>query len=310
MKVLLVASRNKGDFVAFVKEQGEALRKQGVEIDYFGIEGKGYAGYLRNLPSLKKKIGEFKPDIVHGHFGLSGLFASLQSKVPTVITFHNGETLGTLVNYLSSIGAMRSEFVIYVARHIRDLSKYKAKNYAIIPCGVTPEDIRTTPYKEARSLLGFKEGKKYVLFGGAFSNLRKNYPLLKEAVELLKSKYDIECIEMRGLNREQINLLMSAVDCFALPTKSEGSPQALKEAMFCGCPIVATDVADIRHLLGDIDGHYICTFDPEDVADKLDKAFQFNSRTDGRKRILELGLTNDEVAKKVKEVYSEVLKKM
>lgn len=308
MKVLIVANYNPGKFSPFVTEQVNALKSLGIEFDFYGIVGKGPMGYLKNRPGLIRKIKESKPDLIHAHFGLSGLLATLQTKVPVVITFHNGETLSAGVNYLSSIGAMRAKHVIYVAQHIRDLSKYKAKNYTIIPCGVTLDEITVTPQDKAREQLGFKATTKYVLFGGAFANLRKNYPLLQQAVEQLKDKYDIECIEMKGLNREQINLLMSAVDCFALPTKSEGSPQALKEAMACNCPIVATDVADIKTLLGNLEGHYLCSFSPTDVAEKLEQAFLFNNRTQGRERIKELRLTNPQVAERVLEVYNSLLK--
>jgi glycosyltransferase involved in cell wall biosynthesis len=166
-------------------------------------------------------------------------------------------------------------------------------------------DMNITPYQEARMKLGWEADKKYILFGGNFKNLRKNYPLLKEALGLL-GRNDVEVIEMKGFSREECVLRMSACDLFALPTKSEGSPQALKEAMACNCPIVATDVADIKHLLGGLEGHFICTFDPKDVAEKVEKTLAFNSRTKGRERITELGLTNDLVAKKLVEIYKQI----
>lgn len=307
MKILIVGNYNKGKFNAFVIEQAEELARMGVSVEYFGIKGKGMKGYLKNRKALIEKIDECNPDLIHAHYGLSGLLATLQRKKPVVITFHNGETLSTLPNILSSIAAKRSRYVIYVAEHIRKLSYLKAKNYSIIPCGVNIEDLEITPFDEARKEFGFDDKKKYILFGGAFSNLRKNYPLLKQAVELLKDRYDIECIEMRGMDRSQITKLMCAVDCFALPTKSEGSPQALKEAMGCNCPIVATDVADIKTLLGNVPGHYICTFEPENVADRLVQAFEYGKRTEGRKRILELGLTNDRIAERILKIYESIL---
>ena len=70
---------------------------------------------------------------------------------------------------------------------------------------------------------------------------------------------------------------------------------------------MATDVADIKHLLGDVPGHFICSFDPADVASTLDLALSFNGRTDGRKRIEELGLDNSQVARRVVGIYQEVL---
>ena len=77
--------------------------------------------------------------------------------------------------------------------------------------------------------------------------------------------------------------------------------------MACNCPIIATDVADIKHLLGDLEGHYLCSFDPKDVADKVEKALSFNGRTKGRERIIELGLTNDLVAKKLVDIYQSII---
>lgn len=309
MKILIVASFNSGKFNSFVTEQAEKLKNEGCEIDYFGIVGKGFMGYYSNRGAYLKKINEFKPDIVHAHGGLSGLFAVLQSKIPVVITFHNGEILSPSLNILSSIGATRATYVVYVAEHIRKLSYYKHNHYTFIPCGINLSDCNITPYEEARKTLGFEQGKKYILFGGAFENLRKNYPLLKEAVALLPNKDEVVCLEMKGLSREECTLRMCACDLFALPTKSEGSPQALKEAMACNCPIVATDVADIKHLLGDVDGHYICKFDAQDVANQITKAFNFGKRTNGRQRVIDLGLTNDLVAKKLVVIYRNILGK-
>lgn len=309
MKILIVASFTSGKFNPFVTEQAKATEKEGCVIDYFGIKSQGIRGYLSSRKAYLEKIRQFKPDIVHAHFGLSGLLAVMQSEVPVVITFHNGETLAPWVNALSSLGAKRANHVVYVAEHIRQLSYYKAKNYSIIPCGINLSDCNITPFEEARKTLGFEPDKKYILFGGAFDNLRKNYPLLKEAVSRLPNKDNIVCLEMKGLSREKCTLMMCACDLFALPTKSEGSPQALKEAMACNCPIVATDVADIKHLLGDVDGHYICNFDPEFVAKQVAKALDFGKRTNGRQRVIDLGLTNDLVAKKLVAIYKEMLKR-
>ena len=41
MKILIVASYNKGHFAPFIVEQVEALKKAGCEIDSFGLQGKG-----------------------------------------------------------------------------------------------------------------------------------------------------------------------------------------------------------------------------------------------------------------------------
>ena len=56
MKILIVASYNKNRFAPFIVEQADALKKQQCEIAWFGLQGKGLMGYLKNLSALKKKI--------------------------------------------------------------------------------------------------------------------------------------------------------------------------------------------------------------------------------------------------------------
>ena len=263
MRVLEV-SRYRNNYadhqLPFVKEQGESLRIAGCEVEYFLVQGN----YIKAVDALKAKIREFKPNIVHAHFGLSAITAELQNLVPVVTTFHNGETLNPVVNFVSSLMSLRAKHVIYVAQHIHDMVYFKAKNYSIIPCGVSLEDCFLMEKTEARKQLGWDPDKKYILFGGAFDNLRKNYPLLKEAVdklnlqfETLNPKRHIECVEMKNLTRSECVLRMNACNLFALPSHSEGSPQALKEAMAVKCPCLATDIADVRVLFGDEPGHWI-----------------------------------------------------
>lgn len=319
---ILEVSRYKKEYanhtLPFVTEQGEAIRACGCEVDYFLVR----ENYVKAVGSLKAKIREWKPDVVHAHYGLSAITAELQGLVPVVTTFHNGETHSWYINFITSLMSLRAKHVIYVAQHIYDMVYFKARNYSIIPCGVPMDECVMVDKAEARKQLNWDAKKKYVMFGGAFDNLRKNYPLLKEAVERLKNEgmNDIECIEMKGLSRAECVLRMNACDVFALPTKNEGSPQALKEAMACNCPIVATDVADIKHLLGGLPGHYVlpnkkgnCAWWKGDessageLAELLKEALAFDGRTEGRKRIVELGYTNELVAKQLLDIYKKVI---
>lgn len=319
---ILEVSRYKGTMAGnispFVLEQGEAIRAAGCEVEHFLIKGN----YLKAAGALKRKIREFRPDIVHAHYGLTAITAELQNLVPVVTTFHNGETLNWHVNLMSSLMSLRAKHVIYVAQHIRDLSYFKARHYSIIPCGVPMEEMTIIPKNEARKQLGWDVDKKYILFGGAFDNLRKNYKLLAEAVERLTNEgmNDIECIEMKGLSRKDCVLLINACDLFALPSHSEGSPQALKEAMACNCPCLATDIADVKYLFGDEPGHWILrnprkTHERWDADEKsldemvalLKEALAFEGRTNGRKRILELELSNEQVAKRIITIYNNIL---
>ena len=336
---ILEVSRYKNNFadhqLPFVTEQGEAiaemLREGEIQepraesessvVEYFLVKGN----YVKAVGALKKKIREFKPDIVHAHYGLSAITAELQNLVPVVTTFHNGETLNWHVNLMSSLMSLRAKHVIYVAQHVRDLSYFKAKNYSIIPCGVPMEECVVMDKAEARKQLGWDAKKKYILFGGAFDNLRKNYELLRQAVERLKiedCRLKIEVAEMKGLSRAECVLRMNAVDLFALPSHSEGSPQALKEAMACNCPCLATDIADVKYLFGDEPGHWVLrnprkTHERWDADEKsleemvalLKEALAYGNRTNGRQRILDLELSNEQVAKRIIDIYEKVIAK-
>ncbi|MFZ2322076.1 MAG: glycosyltransferase [Ignavibacteriaceae bacterium] len=58
-------------------EQINSIQKFGIEFYIYPIQGKGISGYLKNLKPINKKIKEFKPDLIHAHYGLSGLLACL-----------------------------------------------------------------------------------------------------------------------------------------------------------------------------------------------------------------------------------------
>lgn len=331
---ILVVSRYKTIYadnqLPFVTEQGDAIKALGNEVEFFLVRGN----YLKAVGTLKAKIREFKPDIVHAHFGLSAVTAELQSIVPVVTTFHNGETLNWHVNLISSLMSLRAKHVIYVAQHVRDLSYFKAKNYSILPCGIPMEKMVITPKEKARKQLGWSKDNKYIIFGGVFDVLRKNYPFLRAAIERLLGRNDwqsveggeqlgnVVCIEMKGLSRAECVLRMCAADLFALPSHSEGSPQALKEAMAVNCPCIATDIADVRVLFGDEPGHWILRNpkntlvrwdadekSPDEMVELLKKAFSYEGRTHGRERILELGFSNEQVAERIVKIYKGILNK-
>lgn len=305
MRILVVASKNKGSFAPFIVEQAEALKALGCEVGFFGLQGKRIRGYLKNLPLLKKEIEVFRPDVVHAHYGLSGLFANLQRCVPVVTTYHGSDINEEDVLRFSKIAIRLSAWNVFVSEKTVAIAKPKRK-CSLLPCGIDFTDLQLTEKCEARNKLNWQDGKKYILFAGAFDNKVKNAPLATKAVALLGDA-DVELVELKGYSREEVTMLMCAVDAFLMTSISEGSPQVVKEAMACGCPIVSVDVGDVKERVDGVDGCFVAeTRAPEELAGLMLKAFAFMEKTKGRERLVDDGLDNHSVAQKLIEIYENV----
>ena len=299
MKVLIIARCKNGCYAPFITEQVKAIEREGVECQYYGVEGKGGWSYFRQGPGLRKAIREFRPDVVHAHYGLCGVLANCQRKVPVVTTYHGSDINDPKVLRLSKIAIRRSRFNIFVSQKNIDIAR-PGKNYALIPCGIDLDDYPVIDKPEAGKQMGLAPDKKYVLFAGAFDNPVKNVSLAREAMDLVP---EAELLELKGYSRQQVATLMQAVDAFLMTSLTEGSPQVIKEALACGCPIVSVDVGDVRERINGLDGCYIAERDARDISEKVRRAISFGQRVEGRNLLKAKALTNEDVAKQIVAIY-------
>jgi glycosyltransferase involved in cell wall biosynthesis len=307
MRVLNVCSGNHPGLSPFITEQMDTLSQLGVEVSLFQIKSKGVFGYLSHINKLTEVIKEFKPDLIHGHYGYSGFIAVIQSKKPVVITYHGSDVNEWLARPVSFLASRLAKANIFVSIALREKLTF-SKGF-VIPCGVDINFFKPMHKKEALTSLGLNPAKKYLLFSSAFSNPVKNYLLAKRSVNLLNSP-TVEMLELNNYSRQDVVFLLNACEAVLLTSFSEGSPQVIKEAMACNCPIVSTCVGDVKWVLNDTDGCYIASYDPNDFTGKLRLVLEFSEkhgRTNGRLRIIELGLDSETVAKKIVAVYEKVL---
>ena len=303
MKVLIVCSKNSGRVAPFIVEQVESLCKIGVEADYFTVEGKGVSGYLKSRKLLLKKISSYQPDLIHAHYGLSGLLANLQRKVPVVTTYHGSDINNSKIFPLSKFSMWLSAYSIFVSEKNRVKSRLK-NNYSLIPCGVNIDLFIEKDKATAREALHLDANRTYILFSGTFDNAVKNPQLAIAATELMPK---VTLLALSGYTREQVVLLMNAVDAVLMTSFTEGSPQFIKEAMACNCPVVSVPVGDVAEVIAGVEGCYLCSYGVDDVILKLKMAIDFQYKTAGRKRMLALEMDSATVATRIMELYKKIV---
>ena len=109
---------------------------------------------------------------------------------------------------------------------------------------------RVDPYKDhatfiraARQVAAALPNIRFVLVGAGVATDRGIEALLRELS--LAGRFVLE------ERREDVQDMMNALDVFCLASKSESFPNVVGEAMACATPAIATDVGDVRELIGD-----------------------------------------------------------
>jgi len=304
MRVLIIARYKNSGYAPFVTEQVEALEQQGLACQFFPMQGKGFWGYLRQLPALLHAIKSFNPNIIHAHYGLCGLFANLQRRVPVVTTYHGSDINNSHILKISRLSVRLSAHNIFVSQKNIDIVKPLDK-YSLIPCGINLSDYPILEKNQARKQMGLSCNKNYILFAGAFDNPVKNAALAKAAIAHV---LEAELLELKGYDRQQVATLLQAVDALVMTSKAEGSPQIIKEALACGTPIVSVDVGDVRERLLGLTGCWVvCNNNEEDLVAAIKNALAFTRRTDGRQKILSDNLENTVIANRLIDIYKSVI---
>jgi teichuronic acid biosynthesis glycosyltransferase TuaC len=311
IKVLFVASANRNGISPIVKAQGESLSRQGLLVDYYGIKGRGFIGYFRNIPRLAKYIKASNADIVHAHYSLSGIVAGFASRSkPLVMSLMGSDTkAGFLQTKLIQLFAL-NRLKITIVKSVSMKKDIGLSDAVVIPNGVNLDAFKPMSRAGLKEKYSFSSEKKTILYLANPNRPEKNFLLAESALKLFNPS-EIELKVLYGIPHSEVPEIINAADIVLLTSKWEGSPNIIKEAMACNCPVVATDVGDIRWLFGSEPGHYITGLDTTDVFTKLKLALEFAKefgRTNGRNRIIALGLSSKLSAQRIIELYEGLLK--
>ena len=320
MKILTVTnmwpSAQRPFWGVFIKSQVDSLVAAGIDSTLYEIEGwRSTAEYLKAMARIPRLARELDVDLVHAHYGYSGA-AAMAVQVPLVVSFCGDDLLARPVGdgsytlksraliHLSRRAAHRADACIVKSEEMRRVIA-DVPGVQVIPNGV---DISRVKFQsEARKALGWREDGKVLLFAANKYEPRKNFPLA-QAVErnLQQQGMDVRLEYLFGKPHSTIITAMSAADVLLLPSFHEGSPNAVKEAMAVGLPVVAAPCGDCPELL-------LKVF-PSEVAERNEEAFSAatarvlaaNSRSNGRE-VIEASLTLEKVANRIINVYERAL---
>lgn len=322
MKVLIVTnmfpSAPHPTYGIFVKEQMEAIRHSFPEVDFDvcyidGISTK--SAYLKSFFSVGKRIKEGQYDLIHIHYGLSGLFLLnpfVRPDIPVVMTLHGGDIQPEQGKRWQVALTRRilkhTDAVVTLNDRMTEIAAPLCPHTYQIPCSVNTE-LFTPPADERRELAGLKN--PVIVFPSDPSRYVKNYPLFCEVVQRLKDVHDIDAkvVTLKDMTRQQVARTLREADIMLMTSISEGSPQVVKEAMACNLPVISTKVGDVEHLLSGVkNSGWSDSHDPVSLTDKLMEALTGKlDGVPGREKIINLELDNDAVASKIHNLYLSYL---
>ncbi len=230
-------------------------------------------------------------------------------------------------------------------RNLVDLYEAEADNISIIPCGVNTDlfkplnSICTVNIKAARN-------KKLILYVGRIEPL-KGLGLLLDSLALIdkdgQKKSNWHCLiigggessrkEMSRLNKQAVSLgieqsisflgliphkelvnYYNAASVLAVPSYYESFGLVALEAMASGCPVVSTDVGDLRNILiPGISGDVIDKKEARELANALTEWIDRKPLSFAERQAISISVDNyswSEVAQKLVCVFKSMIKEV
>ncbi len=262
---------------------GGAVRKTiedaGIEVHTLCFPGPNA---VVRLSALLRRLRELRIEVVQGWMYHGDLVASLIGTLLGVPVAWNIRTsigrldeialrtrLALAVSFGLSNGPRRIVYNSHKSRRDHEAFGFPTDSGVVIPNGVDLH--RFVRYEDAgrqfRQGHGIDQGRVVVGMVGR-NHLDKGVDLFLRVREAIGRECDGVVFlalgrgvpELTGLDAgppvvlldhvDDVVAALSAMDVFVLPSRREGWPNALAEAMACSLPVVATDVGDVAAILG------------------------------------------------------------
>ena len=292
---------------SFVRELVEGVRAHGVDVEVLAFDGRvRRRAYAEAALLLRRALRRSRFDIVHAHYGLTGMVALTQRKAPTIVTFHGSDTGNPRVKWQAWVSWLvaRGATPVFVNRAAaRRLGRPDA---AVIPAGVDVGVFRPRPAAEARRSLGWPIDGRFILLPGARANPDKGAPLFDSVIHELGHRVpDVTPMSLEGFPRERVVDVMNAVDVTLMTSVFEGSPVSVKESLACRTPVVSVPVGDLQELLDGLPGCAVAPRRPDALADAVVAALEHGGSDSLRQRAEQFSTAR--VSERTVELYRSVL---
>jgi glycosyltransferase involved in cell wall biosynthesis len=250
---------------------------------------------------LVRLVRRVRPDVVHTHLAVSNVLGTIAARwagVPSVTTIHNVQSArgrrARLLDWIELRVLARGRGpIIAVGRRVGALAaqRWPRRRVEVVE-NPAPSLEPSTDAGAAvrRELLGDREASLLLAIGRL--DEQKGFDVLLEAVARLGADQPDVVVAIAGdggldaeLRRQTLDLgidgrvrflgsrsdvadLFAAADVCVVPSRWEGLPLVVLEAMTAGVPIVASDVGDVADAVGG-DGWLVPPCDPETLARSL-----------------------------------------
>lgn len=288
-----------------VDVQAAGLMDVGVEVHFFEISDKGIKGYVKNIFKLRNYLRKNTFDVIHAHYGLSGIVASLAGAKPLLVTIMGSEMYMNKAFRKLMMFFMRYVWKKTIVQSEQMKMLVGGKRVVVLPNGVDVSRFSSVSRKEAEKITGYDKGK-HVIWVSDPSRVEKDITLAEDAINCLEDK-SVKLEIIYGQPYDKIPFYFRAADVLLLTSKWEGSPNVVKEALAAGLPVVSVDVGDVSDLLSGVAGCYVAKSNTEDIAAALVKALAFGKETNGIEKVKHLEMKT--ISNRIKDVYKTIIAK-
>jgi glycosyltransferase involved in cell wall biosynthesis len=306
----------------FVKRQVESLIEAGVRCDVVYIRGyRSPLAYplaaLRFLLWSLTRRGRYR--LVHVHAGETTLPARFLLGTPMMCSYCGDDLLGdpgedgqktrsSLVRawVIRQISRTLAGTITKSSEMETALPPARREVNSVVPNGVDERVFR--PFEDrahARGEFGFADDEVIALFAATKPDIPRKRRWLAEAAcadAAGRLGRPVRLWVARDVAPDRMPALMNACDLLLHTSVLEGSPNAVKEALMCNLPIVATPSGDIGELLEGVEPSFVCDPDASVLGQAI--AACAGRRSNGREVAQRLKAGN--VAQRVMGIYDRV----